>query len=214
MSEQIETILNTPKPERSYNYVTCRLSYDCLISSTKSFVNNFNNLTQEEKSEFKSLNNYIKQLDKCMISLRNDVQLKTSNNRRLKKQEQQIISDSDLKPVTEVVSDLKPVTEIVSDLKLVTEVVSDLKPVTEVVENTTQKTKGKKVKKEINDQEVSPTAQLLSEVKVEVPVVLPKRSKSVTKQVNILTDKEEVENVSQEVTEKKSSSKKPTVQKK
>ena len=63
MTDQANT-----KPERSVNYVTSRLSYECLISSTKSFVHNFANLTSEEKMEFKSLATYVKQLEKCLPS--------------------------------------------------------------------------------------------------------------------------------------------------
>jgi hypothetical protein len=59
---------NTVKSERSDKYVISRLSYDCLISSTKSFVHNFNLLSDEEKMEFKSLATYVKQLDKCLPS--------------------------------------------------------------------------------------------------------------------------------------------------
>lgn len=68
MTEQINTATNTSKPERSANYLVSRLSYECLISSTKSFVHNFNSLSDEEKTEFKSLATYVKQLEKCLPS--------------------------------------------------------------------------------------------------------------------------------------------------
>jgi hypothetical protein len=71
MTEQTNTPVNTSKPERSANYVISRLSYDCLISSTKSFVHNFNSLSDEEKLEFKSLVTYVKQLEKCLPSKQN-----------------------------------------------------------------------------------------------------------------------------------------------
>lgn len=54
------------KQERSREYVNCRLSYDCLMASTKAFMNSFNVLSKEEKIEFKSLTNYVKQLEKCV----------------------------------------------------------------------------------------------------------------------------------------------------
>ena len=68
MTEQI-TI--PQKPDKSTNYIVSRLSYDCLISSTKSFVHNFNSLSDEEKLEFKSLTTYVKQLEKCLPSKQN-----------------------------------------------------------------------------------------------------------------------------------------------
>jgi len=71
MSEQTNAPVNTSKPDRSANYVVSRLSYDCLISSTKSFIHNFNFLSDEEKLEFKSLTTYVKQLEKCLPSKQN-----------------------------------------------------------------------------------------------------------------------------------------------
>ena len=68
MSEQT---MNT-KAERSQTYISCRLGYECVMASTKTFVNSFNNLTMEEQLEFKSLNNYVKQLEKCMSTIRNN----------------------------------------------------------------------------------------------------------------------------------------------
>jgi len=62
MTEQIQA---APKPvEKSTNYLNCRFAYDCLMASTKSFVHHFDTLTPEEKREFKSLINYVKQLEK------------------------------------------------------------------------------------------------------------------------------------------------------
>jgi len=63
MTDQIVT-----KPERSANNTNTRLSYDCLVSATKSFVHNFASLTEEERTEFKSLATYVKQLEKCLPS--------------------------------------------------------------------------------------------------------------------------------------------------
>jgi hypothetical protein len=66
--EQIEQIVSKlSHKEKSAAFVTCKLSYDCLLSSTKSFYHNFNKLTDEEKTEFKSLSTYIKQLEKCSV---------------------------------------------------------------------------------------------------------------------------------------------------
>jgi trans-aconitate methyltransferase len=66
--EQIEqNVSKLSHKEKSAAFVTCKLSYDCLLSSTKSFYHNFNKLTDEEKTEFKSLSTYIKQLEKCSI---------------------------------------------------------------------------------------------------------------------------------------------------
>lgn len=70
MTEQVQVEQNVSKlspKEKSNTFVTCKLSYDCLLSSTKSFINNFNYLTDDEKLEFKSLATYIKLLDKCSV---------------------------------------------------------------------------------------------------------------------------------------------------
>lgn len=66
MTEQTSTT-QTIK-ERSANYAVCKLSYECLLSATKSFVHNYANLSDEEKLEFKSLSTYVKQLEKCLPS--------------------------------------------------------------------------------------------------------------------------------------------------
>lgn len=70
MSEQ-ETRESIVKSERSKENATCRLSYECLMSSTKSFVHNFSNLTDSEKIEFKSLETYVKHLQKCITTIKN-----------------------------------------------------------------------------------------------------------------------------------------------
>ena len=51
--------------QRSQNYTSARLAYDTLIASTKSFSHHFNNLTEAERAEFKSLANHVKTLQKC-----------------------------------------------------------------------------------------------------------------------------------------------------
>ena len=66
MAEQKNIPKVEEKQEHSKDYNICKLSYDCLMASTKSFVQNFNNLTVEEKIEFKCMGNYVKQLEKCM----------------------------------------------------------------------------------------------------------------------------------------------------
>ena len=68
------TLSAAPAKERSLNNTTCRLSYDCLISATKGFVHNFSNLTAEEKLEYKSLTNYVKQLEKCVAVYKSGAQ--------------------------------------------------------------------------------------------------------------------------------------------
>ena len=70
MSEQ-ETRESIVKSERSKKNATCRLSYECLMSSTKSFVHNFSSLTDTEKVEFKSLETYVKHLQKCITTIKN-----------------------------------------------------------------------------------------------------------------------------------------------
>ena len=58
------------KVDHTREYNCCKHSYDSLITTTKAFVFNFNNLSQEEKASFKSLQTYIKQLQKCMDTLK------------------------------------------------------------------------------------------------------------------------------------------------
>jgi hypothetical protein len=59
-----ESQVNTK--QRSTNNTVTRLSYDCLMSATKSFVHNFASLTEDEKQEYKSLATYVKQLERCL----------------------------------------------------------------------------------------------------------------------------------------------------
>lgn len=72
MAEQQNVPKVGEKEERSRDYINCKLSYDCLMSSTKSFIHNFNNLTVNEKLEFRCMGNYVKQLEKCMVVIKNN----------------------------------------------------------------------------------------------------------------------------------------------
>ena len=77
MSEQtVEQV--AAKVDRSNNYVNCKLGYDSLIVSIKSFVHHFNTLSDDEKTEFKSLNSHVKLLDKCLEVVRNNTNVKTA----------------------------------------------------------------------------------------------------------------------------------------
>ena len=69
--DNIEVITkNLDKTEHTKEYICCKYSYESLITTTKAFVFNFNNLSQEEKTSFKSLHTYVKQLQKCMDTLK------------------------------------------------------------------------------------------------------------------------------------------------
>ena len=61
---------NVDKVEHTREFTCCKHSYESLITTTKAFVLSFNNLYQEEKASFKSLHAYVKQLQKCMDSLK------------------------------------------------------------------------------------------------------------------------------------------------
>ena len=66
--EAVQSQGSNPAPapvQRSQNYTSARLAYDTLIASTKSFSHHFNNLTESERAEFKSLANHVKTLQKC-----------------------------------------------------------------------------------------------------------------------------------------------------
>ena len=65
MTEQETVNQTSTKVERSASNQSCRLSYDCLIASAKTFIHHFSALTDEEKVEYKSLTNHVKQLGKC-----------------------------------------------------------------------------------------------------------------------------------------------------
>jgi hypothetical protein len=135
MSEQTVSTSSATKNERSQNYISCRLSYDCLMSSTKSFVNNFNNLSQEERLEFKSLNTYVKQLEKCMGTLRNGGQVKSVPIKRVTKSVSSSQETTSAAPV----------------------------PVAEVVETVTKGKRSGKTKALSTNKETSPTAQAVAD---------------------------------------------------
>ena len=158
MTEQMETVTNTSKTDHSEKYACCRLSYDCLMASTKSFVNNFNNLTPEEKQQFKSLHNYVKQLEKCMLTIRTN-QSKITIVKRAPK------TDQKKSTVPEAIQ--VNAKESVSD--------QDSRSVSVSASATVSKGKGKgkgKVSEKvqgnkITDKEVSPTAKIVEEARAE-----------------------------------------------
>ena len=65
MSEQETVTQSSIKNERSSANQSCRLSYDCLIASVKTFIHHFSSISDEEKTEYKSLSNHVKQLNRC-----------------------------------------------------------------------------------------------------------------------------------------------------
>jgi len=65
MSEQETVTQSSIKNERSSANQSCRLSYDCLIASVKTFLHHFSSISDEEKTEYKSLANHVKQLNRC-----------------------------------------------------------------------------------------------------------------------------------------------------
>lgn len=79
------------KKVRSENFNSCKISYDSFISITKLFIYNFNKLSEEEKLEFKSLNNYLKQLSKCYPNKN------LTKNRKINIQKSEIPSDNNIK---------------------------------------------------------------------------------------------------------------------
>jgi hypothetical protein len=70
MSDQETVNQDSVKNERSSANQSARLSYDCLIASAKTFLHHFSSLTDEEKTEYKSLANHVKQLNKCNDSIK------------------------------------------------------------------------------------------------------------------------------------------------
>ena len=144
MTEQQIITPQVSKQERSLNYVSTRLGYDCLISSTKSFVHHFNSLTDEEKTEFKSLATYVKQLEKCL----QPKQIKQTNRRK------KTVEVSLTSTVVEETIKLVPVEEKVKELTL---------PVEEKVIEPVQKG-SKRTSKKVETKEESPTNIAISEV--------------------------------------------------
>jgi hypothetical protein len=64
-------VTKAEKPERSRDFTNCKYNYDCIMTATKAFCYNFNILPANEKVEFKSLNNYVKLLEKCIVAIKN-----------------------------------------------------------------------------------------------------------------------------------------------
>jgi hypothetical protein len=126
MSEQTVTSTTT-KADRSTNYISSRLSYDCLMASTKSFVNSFNSLTQEEKQEFKSLNTYVKQLEKCMTTLRTNIPSKGGPVKRVPKA-QPVVQTGTQAPVTQ-----ESVAQVAKGKKKATTVTKETSPTADAV---------------------------------------------------------------------------------
>jgi hypothetical protein len=125
------------------------------MASTKSFVNNFNNLSQEEKLEFKSLNNYVKQLEKCMATLRNNGQVKVAIVKRVTKSAPSSQETASAAVTTAPVVVSAPVVEAVSTA-------------------TVAKGKGGKPRKVVSaKEESSPTAQVVQEVQAEAKQAAP-----------------------------------------
>ena len=89
------------KSLKSENFITCKLSYDSLLSSIKLFLHNFSKLSESEKAEYKSLTNYVKQLSKCTVQELN----------KPKKINKKIVS----KPIEEVKEEVKEVKEEVKE---------------------------------------------------------------------------------------------------
>ena len=180
MTEQTSANQTTTKVERSAVNQSCRLSYDCLIASSKTFLHHFNLLSDEERLEYKSLGNHVKQLNKC-----NEVIKKNSS----------VSKRTTLKVVTE------PVTESVAAAEPATESVAE--PV--VALESTGKGK-KKATKAVKD-EHSPTAQVVASA---VSEQKKGRVKKVTEPVVEQAAEPVVEQVAEPVTEpvKKSAAKK------
>ena len=65
MSEQETVNQSASKNERSASNQSCRLSYDSFIAASKNFLHHMSFLSDEEKTEYKSLANHVKQLYKC-----------------------------------------------------------------------------------------------------------------------------------------------------
>ena len=143
MSEQQTTTNQTAtvvKAERSAVNQSCRLSYDCLIASSKTFLHHFLLLSDEEKAEYKSLGNHVKQLSKC-----NEVIKKTSSVKR--------VSTPKVSTTAEVATSA-------------TEVATSTTEVAAPVEVATTVSKGKKGSKKSSEQkeEHSPTAQVATSI--------------------------------------------------
>ncbi len=145
---QVSTVA---KVERSQANTTCRLAYDCLVSSTKSFGHNFNLLSDEEKLEYKSLMTYVKQLTKCAESFRATRQSTTTVTPK------RVAKPKALAVATESVAVVESVAE--TSAPVVVETVTETTAATAPVKKPTSSRK-KVVKSEKAEQ--SPTAQEVS----------------------------------------------------
>jgi peptidoglycan hydrolase CwlO-like protein len=94
------------KALKSENFITCKLSYDSLLSSIKLFLHNFGKLTDSEKAEYKSLTNYVKQLSKCTVQ---ELNKPKKNNKKI------ITKSSD--DVEEIKEEIKEIKEEIKEIK-------------------------------------------------------------------------------------------------
>jgi hypothetical protein len=180
MTEQTSANQTTTKVERSAVNQSCRLSYDCLIASSKTFLHHFNLLSDEERLEYKSLGNHVKQLNKC-----NEVIKKNSS----------VSKRSTLKVVTEPVAVAEPATESVVEpvvalestgkgKKKATKAVKDEhSPTAQVVASAVseqKKGRGKKVTEPVVEQAAEPVVEQVAEPVTE-PVKKSAAKKTATK---------------------------------
>lgn len=129
MTDQKETSTNTK--QRSLNNATTRLSYECLMSATKSFVHNFATLTDEERAEYKSLATYVKQLDKCLPSKHGNVVSKPKKV-VVPVEQSTVVEEKVVEPVKKAAkkgkTDASPVVPVVAEVAAPTVAVVDAKP--------------------------------------------------------------------------------------
>jgi len=180
MTEQTSANQTTTKVERSAVNQSCRLSYDCLIASSKTFLHHFNLLSDEERLEYKSLGNHVKQLNKC-----NEVIKKNSSASKR----------TTLKVVTEPVAMAEPATESVVEpvvalestgkgKKKATKAVKDEhSPTAQVVASAVseqKKGRGKKVAEPVVEQAAEPVVEQVAEPVTE-PVTEPVKKSAAKK---------------------------------
>lgn len=153
------------KQERSHEYTNTRMSYDCLMSATKSFIYNFQNLSLEEKLEFKSLANHVKQLDKCMSVIRENAKQnisKVNTKPKTKKTEstiETVINTIEASVVESPMEASNNSTTEASNVEVIEAIKSD--------EKNTQITKSKKTSTKINKsiKDNSPTETAVQELR-------------------------------------------------
>jgi hypothetical protein len=130
MTEQSAVTQSISRNERSKESISCRASYECLMSATKSFVLNFNNLSNEEKAEFKSLVNYVKQLHRCIEIIKSinsgsvnvvrksvkktsdqsqEVEVKQNKSKKGKKNKEVSPTLNVINPVEDIIQDTVPI---------------------------------------------------------------------------------------------------------